>query len=220
MSRSLATVAGGVRDPGPAPEEPVDANDPVGGPAETSSTGPDGDASDGTTDDVGTGGDRPVPAGRPGDDDAAWASIVANFGERAAIDEPGPRPSGGGPADPDPERLRRLFQPFDRPAPRAGEGRDPEIHPGDPDADLAKAPDAPYVPPPAPPLPPTTADRRAAWAGVIGAPALLLVFLLLGLALPTVVALALVAAFIGGFVYLVWKMPREPRDPYDDGARV
>ncbi|VXC48777.1 hypothetical protein NOCARDAX2BIS_660001 [Nocardioides sp. AX2bis] len=55
---------------------------------------------------------------------------------------------------------------------------------------------------------------------MIGAPAVLLVSLLVGLTLPTVVALALVAAFIGGFVYLVAKMPREPRDPYDDGARV
>lgn len=205
-------MAGGTQDPGPAPEEPTDANDPVDGMV------------DGTVDGTSIGPDAdPAPPGPPADDDAAWASIVANFGERATLDEPGPpRPPGSEqhPAGTDPARLRRLFEPFDRPAPRAGEGGDPPPRPGDPDADLAKAPDAPFVPPAPPPVPPTTADRRAAWAGVIGAPAVLLVSLLLGLALPTVVALALVAAFIAGFVYLVWKMPREPRDPYDDGARV
>ncbi len=158
------------------------------------------------------------PAAAPPDDDAAWAAIVANFGDRVDLDQAGPGPQG--PAAVDPARLRRLFEPFDRPAPRSGEGGDPATRPGDPDADLAKTPDAPFVPPPPPPLPPTTADRRAAWVGAIGAPALLLVSLLLGIALPTVALLALVAAFIGGFVYLVWKMPREPRDPGDDGARV
>ncbi len=212
-------MAGGTQDPGAAPEEPTDANDPVDGTVDGTSGGPEAgpDAAPHAGPDAGS-----APAGPP-DDDAAWASIVANFGDRATLDEPGPtRPPGSEqhPAGTDPARLRRLFEPFDRPAPRAGEVGDPTPRPGDPDADLAKAPDAPFVPPPPPPMPPTTADRRAAWAGVIGAPAVLLVSLLLGLALPTFVALALVAAFIAGFVYLVWKMPREPRDPYDDGARV
>lgn len=150
---------------------------------------------------------------------------MANFGERARLDEPATdEPAGDGsrgdPAGGDPARLRRLFEPFDRLAPRAGEGRDPDAGPGDAEADLGKAPGDRFVPPPPPPVPRTTPDRRAAWAGVIGGPALLLVALLLGLALPEVVVLALVAGFVGGFVYLVLKMPREPRDPGDDGARV
>ena len=33
-------------------------------------------------------------------------------------------------------------------------------------------------------------------------------------------AYALVAAFVGGFLYLVWLMPSGPRDPDDDGAVV
>ena len=31
---------------------------------------------------------------------------------------------------------------------------------------------------------------------------------------------ALVAWFVGGFTYLVLQMPRGPRDPEDDGARL
>ncbi|WP_201300053.1 hypothetical protein, partial [Nocardioides sp. AX2bis] len=123
-------MAGGTRDPGPAPEEPTDANDPVDGSVDGS-----GDGS----------GDGPAVPGRPADDDAAWAAIVANFGDRATLEEPGPtRPEGSEqhPAGTDPARLRRLFEPFDRPAPRAGEGRDPQTRADDPDADLGKAPDA------------------------------------------------------------------------------
>lgn len=191
-------------DPGSGPDEPTDADDPTAG-------GPPADP----------GGGTPPPAR---DDDAAWAAIVANFGERASLDDPSAAapparsagPAGAHPDEPsdDPARLRRLFEPFDRPAPRSGEDPAPA------DADLAKAPDAPYVPPAPPPVPRTTADRRAAWAGVIGGPTLLLLALLVGLSLPAVVVLALVVAFVGGFVYLVVKMPREPRDPGDDGARV
>jgi hypothetical protein len=38
--------------------------------------------------------------------------------------------------------------------------------------------------------------------------------------LPGAVTLGLVAAFCVGFCYLVLQMPREPRDPFDDGAQV
>ena len=34
------------------------------------------------------------------------------------------------------------------------------------------------------------------------------------------VAYALIAWFVGGFTYLVLLMPRGPRDPDDDGARL
>ena len=46
----------------------------------------------------------------------------------------------------------------------------------------------------------------------------LLVSLILGFDLPQLLAYALVAAFVGGFLYLVVTMTREPRDPDDDGA--
>ena len=51
-------------------------------------------------------------------------------------------------------------------------------------------------------------------------PFLLLVATVLRISLPTIVAWLLVAAFLGGFGYLVAQMPRGPRDPFDDGARL
>ena len=77
-----------------------------------------------------------------------------------------------------------------------------------------------FVPPVPPPLPRPTRDRAAAWAGLFGSPAVLLVCLVLGIALPRLVSYLLVGAFVGGFCYLVWQMPSGPRDPGDDGAVV
>ncbi len=74
------------------------------------------------------------------------------------------------------------------------------------------------MPPPPPPIPRTTPDRLAAWAGVFGSPAVLLICLVLGISLPQLLAYLLVIGFVGGFIYLVIQMPREPRDPGDDGA--
>jgi hypothetical protein len=137
---------------------------------------------------------------RPSEDDAAWRSIVENYGERAELD---PSPSGTEPetanetAYDDLDHLREVD-------PDAWDDRD----------------DDQFVPPPPPPLPHPTPVRLAAWLGVFGAPALLLLDMVLALPLPGWLAKALVAWFVGGFVYLVFHMDRGPRDPGDDGARV
>ena len=77
-----------------------------------------------------------------------------------------------------------------------------------------------YEPPEPPPLPRLAPPLMAGWAGVLGAPALLVICLLAGVGLAQWFSLLLVAAFIGGFLYLVLQMPREPRDPWDDGSRI
>jgi hypothetical protein len=77
-----------------------------------------------------------------------------------------------------------------------------------------------YVPPPPPPLPVVAPDRMLAWLGLFGSPTLLLVALVLDIALPPWLGYLLVAGFLGGFAYLVAKMPRGPADPWDDGARL
>lgn len=59
-----------------------------------------------------------------------------------------------------------------------------------------------------------------AWAGVLGSPLVLLCALVFGFSLPAWLGYLLVAGFVGGFLYLVVKMPREPREPWDDGAQV
>ena len=134
------------------------------------------------------------------DEDDAWRSIVENYGERVEID---PAPSGTEPeaAYDDPDDRDRL---------------------GDPDTDWDDRddPDDHFVPPPPPPLPHPTPVRLAAWIGVFGAPAVLLVAMVLALPLPGWLGNGLVGYFVAGFLYLVFHMERGPRDPWDDGARV
>ncbi|MCM0621656.1 hypothetical protein [Nocardioides bruguierae] len=77
-----------------------------------------------------------------------------------------------------------------------------------------------FVPPAPTPITRPEPDLALAWAGVLGAPALLLVVLLTGLGLPTLVGYLAIGWFVGGFIYLVARMPREPRDPWDDGSRL
>ena len=77
------------------------------------------------------------------------------------------------------------------------------------------------MPPTPPPLPKLSPDRLLAWAGLFGSPTILLVCLVLDVRLVPWMAYLLVASFIGGFAYLVVKMPRNTDiDPWDDGARL
>lgn len=132
-------------------------------------------------------------------DEQAWADIVAGWDAS---------PSGAVPAA---EEL-------------TDEGRTPAAP--EPDApvwnpvpfDLAD--EGAFMPPTPPPVPLPSPPRLLAWCGVIGSPVVFLVCLVVGLTLPSWASTLLVAAFIGGFVFLVATMRNEPPDPYDDGARV
>ena len=129
-------------------------------------------------------------------DDDAWRSIVENYGERADID-----PSSSG----------------TEPETAYDDGHDPDDRDVHDDWD---DPDDRFVPPPPPPLPHPTPVRLLAWIGVFGAPAVLLVTMVLALPLPLLLEKGLVGYFVVGFLYLVFNMERGPRDPFDDGARV
>jgi len=138
------------------------------------------------------------------DEDAAWRAIVENYGERPSLDEPAraddERPAPRPVSDDRPTGRDRL----DTPASWADEGH--------------------FVPPdpPAPQLP--EPRRRLAWLGLFGAPLAMLVSVVLGWIYPGWLMMCLVAAFVGGFVYLVATMSRGPRDGGDgsdgDGAVV
>ena len=144
------------------------------------------------------------------EDDEAWRAIVENFGERAELDDP--EPASETRTEPEPE-----------PGPAAGPDPDPapEPPPAPPPAPAPPVDDEDrFVPPEPGPLPVPAPDRGIAWIGVFGAPVVLLVSLLAGIDLPRWVGWLMVAWFVGGFVYLVHQMPREPRDPWDDGSRV
>lgn len=136
------------------------------------------------------------------EDDEAWRAIIDNYGDRADIHEE--TPPVDRPVD------QPLDQPVERPAEPARSWDD-----GFPDSDWSTDR---FVPPPPPPVPTTTTDRMFAWAGVFGSPAILLVCLVFRIDIPQLIAYLLVAGFVGGFLYLVVKMSREPRDPGDDGA--
>lgn len=127
-------------------------------------------------------------------DDAAWQAIVANYGDRPAI-EPDEAPVR-------PEPVERSL--------------DDDEH----EELTAVDHDDTYVPPPAPPIPRPPNDRLLAWIGIFGTPALVVVLVALRITIPGWAGLLLAAAFVGGFLYLVMRSPRSPRDPWDDGARV
>lgn len=133
----------------------------------------------------------------PSDEDAAWQEIIANYGEPALLDPPLDEPSGkpvGLPVDQSivEDNRQPIFL-------------DPEEH---------------FVPPTPPPAPPPRGPRGAAWLGLLGAPTTVLVFVLLGITLPTWAAFLLFCAFVGGFGYLVATMRKGDDDPWNDGAVV
>jgi hypothetical protein len=136
------------------------------------------------------------------DEEKAWQEIVANYGES-------PTWEGDAPTEPAPESMAR---PIPRP-------------PDDPDAWRVEwaeeeVAEERFVPPEPPPVPLAEPRRLAAWAGLFVSPAVLLIAVVVGWTLPSWVSMLLVGWFIGGFLYLVAKMPRGPRDPGDDGARI
>jgi hypothetical protein len=177
-------------------------------------------------------GDGPFPgdrARRDLDEDAAWREIVANYGE-----EPSLRP-GPGEATPDDASSAES-------APSAVEPGPPAVEPvetsprrdvfdrsyldsQDPQELNTRASwddEGHFVPPPPPPLPQVSPRRKAAWAGLFGGPALMLVMIVFGWDFPTWVMGLLVTWFVGGFLYLVATMPRSRGDGWsgDDGAVV
>jgi hypothetical protein len=144
-------------------------------------------------------------------DEDAWRAIVDNYGERVELNE---EPPVDPTVDPDEKQgydaagsagLQRLFRPL--PQPEAEELED-EL-------------DDNFVPPTPPPLPRLSPDRLLAWVGLFGSPTILLICLVLDIRLAPWLGYLLVASFIGGFGYLVVKMPRnDDIDPWDDGARL
>jgi len=144
-------------------------------------------------DDDPTGAGHDDASGGVSADEAAWRSIIDNYGDRPEIadDEPAvevpPSPRGVFPdaADQEPEPV------------------EPEDH---------------FVPPPPPPLPRPEPPRLIAWLGLFGVPTFVLVALVTRIDLPSWLGLILMVWFVGGFVYLVASMRPSAGDDYDDGA--
>jgi hypothetical protein len=168
------------------------------------------------------------------DVDAAFAAIVADFArplptgvgpwpasEDVDPDAPPASPADDAAAFPDPARLR--------PTTRGPRHRLPDgsLDPGDleeparPDpAGAGEDEQERYVPPEPPPITSTDLASRLAWLGVLGGPLVLLLAALTWSHLPTLVVILTLAAFVGGFITLVARLPRERDDGPDDGAVV
>lgn len=179
-------------------------------------------------------------------EDALWRAIIENYGERADLDAstpdaPGPdgasAASVGAPeattdtaeSQPETQPESAVESPAEPAEPTVVAGPDGADHEAARAAEAARrerefeaqheVPEQ-FVPPEPPPLPYVPPSRLLAWCLMVGGPLLLLLSLVLDFWLPGIIQLLAVAGFVGGFVYLVIRMPRDPRDPWDDGARV
>lgn len=150
-----------------------------------------------------------VPASNSDEDDA-WRQIVENYGEAPSFEDLQVRGSGV-----DPEPLPHTSDPAHPDASATVSEPEPEpnwFH-------LDEEPAGGYVPE-IEPIPRPTPIVFLAWSGVLGAPVVMMVLLLTSVAAPAWLGWGLVAAFLGGFGYLVAHMPKQREDPWDDGARI
>ena len=136
-------------------------------------------------------GDR---AARAQAEELAWRDILDHYGER-----------------PDVAGLAELTTPLEVPDP----GPSPDL---DADAFRLDLEEETFTPPPLPPPAVITPERRVAWVGLVASPILLVLINVVDYALPGILSVGLVVAFLVSFGYLVATMT--PRDPDDDGARV
>jgi hypothetical protein len=141
----------------------------------------------------------------------AWRDIVENYGDRAEL--PPDAPDTQGP----------VVEPGASYPLRFGEFDDDDDAVDEPFEPADQVVDDGFVPAEPEPLHLGPA-RTAAWAGVLGAPAVALVATVVvtatSLSVPPWFGWLLVAAFLGGFGYLVVTMPKDRDDPWDDGARL
>lgn len=149
--------------------------------------------------------EEPGDAGDRVSEDAAWADIVAHYGERPELEV----------------ELPSVIAEVETPVVAPTFGDDIDEEPWDDDDDLL-LPGSFFAPEPEPLG--WHGARSVAWIAVLGSPALALLWTILVQATswsaPTWLGYLLVAAFLGGFGYLVATMPRERDDPWDDGARL
>jgi hypothetical protein len=131
-------------------------------------------------------------------EDAEWQSIVENYGDR---------PEAPPPAEPEPVVDPAIFEMPAALGPRSWE---------------LEEDDGRFVPPPAPPVPRPHGLRLAAWLGLFGVPAVVLVCIVLHVSLPSPLGFLALVWFVGGFGYLVATMngPKDPGGGWDDGAVV
>ncbi len=136
--------------------------------------------------------------------EAAWREIVENFGERVELAD-----------QPEIEDVIPFGDDIDETfVPDSDVYDDDDVDVYDHDRFVA----------PRPSLPRTTPERFVAWLGVLGAPVVAVLLFIARVSfdwwIPNWLVVLVALGFLLGFGYLVFSMPREPRDPWDDGARL
>ncbi|GCB50121.1 hypothetical protein [Streptomyces sp. NL15-2K] len=182
----------------------------------------------------------------PFDEDAAWAAIVAGYGEEPP-DPPGAKPfksvedlallepetNGDGPGETkepkdsqDSKGSKDSKDPEgDAPAKPLGGSVSfaPGVGPRDYSApepaeeDFDEDDEGHFVPPEPPPLPAADTTAKFAWLGVLGGPVLLLLAVLLGWEMTWWLATVGIGGFLGGFATLVMRMRTDDEDDDEPG---
>ncbi|MFI1936711.1 hypothetical protein ACH44C_05850 [Streptomyces purpureus] len=178
---------------------------------------------------------------QPIDEEAAWAAIVAGYGDEPA-DPPGAKPfksvedlalleddvnetpkgpkdSGGGSETPPAKPLGSsvVFAPGVGPA--AGPRDYSVAEPSDGDAAHGDGDEGHFVPPEPPPLPEADTTTKFAWLGVLGGPVLMLLAVLLSWDMTWWLTTVCVGGFLGGFATLVGRMKHGDDEDDDDPGR-
>ncbi|MDT9694426.1 hypothetical protein [Streptomyces sp. P17] len=177
---------------------------------------------------------EPDDQGARFDEDAAWAAIVAGFGEEPP-DPPGAKPfksvedlalleaeanddeadkADRSEGDTKTEPVRPLggsvaFAP--------GVGPRDYSAPEPKDEDLDEDDEGHFVPPEPPPLPAADPTAKFAWLAVLGGPILLLLAVLLGWDMTWWLTTLGIGGFLGGFATLVMRMRTGDEDDDDPG---
>ncbi|MFE0785866.1 hypothetical protein ACFW4T_18355 [Streptomyces mutabilis] len=174
-------------------------------------------------------GDPAVPL----DEDAAWAAIVAGYG-----DEP-PDPPGAKPfksvddlalleAETNDDRPEADRTTPDQPASARPLGSSVAFAPGvagprdhslagPSEDDLGEEDEGHFVPPEPPPLPEGDTTAKFAWLGVLGGPVLLLLAVVLDWDMTWWLTTVSVGGFLGGFATLVMRMRTGDEEDDDPG---
>jgi hypothetical protein len=155
------------------------------------------------------------------DFDAAWRAIVAGYGRTGT--EEVPRWSPAEDVETDTPNAAGSWRVLRRSDPEEAEDDGwgvPEDVPRLDLPDQVEIEEEHYVPPPPPPLPRIDFQTKLAWVGVIGGPLFLILFTALDWSPIPGANLFAIAAFVGGFASLVYRMKDDPPNHGDDGAIV
>ncbi|WP_030671323.1 hypothetical protein [Streptomyces cellulosae] len=182
----------------------------------------------------------------PFDEDAAWAAIVAGYGEEPP-DPPGSKPfkavedlalletetNDAGPQETGPQEAGDIKQATKEPRESGQEkpakplggsvsfapGLGPRDYgtPEPAEEDFDEDDEGHFVPPEPPPLPAADTTAKFAWLGVLGGPVLLLLAVLLGWEMTWWLTTVAIGGFLGGFATLVMRMRSDDEDDQDPG---